>query len=158
RYASVLPPPVGNQITSTTSLDADSGLTSDSRVPRKKATWNGRHLKPWPVARTGVSRPSPRWYGPCRAACAICICHSMAWFASWKALNVVGSDRQEIPASIRCCQSRHREDNETPTCSPLLLATCSCASIQRENSSANLERTERTSRASSQKARKSRSL
>ena len=43
RYASVLPPPVGNQMRSTRSRSACPSSTVDASATNKKPSWKGRH-------------------------------------------------------------------------------------------------------------------
>ena len=45
RYASVFPPPVGNQMTSTRSRSGQAGSAIALRFMRMNASWNGRHMR-----------------------------------------------------------------------------------------------------------------
>lgn len=109
RYASVLPPPVGNQRRSASAVWSSArsgwpGSASEGRLSRRKASWKGRQLRffgrsaAWTASwsdRVGVRRRSraamvwTRW------------CH-MARLANRKASSASGSSRNRLmPAWMR---------------------------------------------------------
>ena len=103
RYASVLPPPVGNQIRSTMSRSSASSSSADSNVSRRKANWNGRQRRSGSAYEGSSaigsfhSRMLPAWSGPLRI-----ICISIAVFAIANARRATGSDsRRRTPLRIR---------------------------------------------------------